>query len=732
MTTSGIDRRGFLQLSALAGGGMLLGILAPTARAGAYTFSPHVLIQIRPDGTITLLAKNPDMGQGVKTSLPLLIAEELDVGLDQVRVEQAPWDARLADQGSGGSNSIASGWEPLRRAGAAARQVLVAAAAARWGVPAEQLQTERAQVIHAASGRRFGYGELADAAARLPLPDPAKVPLKARMSYRLVGKRTPGVDTPGIVHGAPLFCLDHHLPGQLHAVVELCPVFGGGVASANLDQVKAMPGVRDVFVFEGTPDALRRHESIYGMSGCCPAVAIVATSTWQALKAKRALRVQWDTGAHGADSSVRHRAAALAQLEHDGTEVWRDDGDARGALARATRVVEATYELPALSHSPMEPMSCIAEPLAEGGVHLITPSQIPDTVPLMLQTALGIPGHRIRIEIPRLGGGFGRRSESDFVILAAAIALRVKAPVKLQFTREDDMRHDFYRPPVWQKLRAVLDAQGHLVALHIRTARHAFRDPATPKVRATLYPAGFVANYRIEASVIDTNLPSGAYRAPGANSNAFVLESFIDELALAAAQDPLAFRLALLAMHDDKLADPEFDPARMQGVLTLAAQKSAWGSPLPPGSGRGIAGYFSYGGYVAHVVEVAVDASGQVKVQRVTSAVDVGQVVNLDGAEQQVQGAVLDGLSSSLAQEITIENGAVVQGNFDTYPMLRMPAVPAHIAVHFIESEHAPVGLGEAGLPPLPPALCNAIFAATGERVRALPLSRQALRPRVA
>ena len=726
---AGIGRRGFLQLSALAGGGLLMGVFAPAARAGAYAFSPHVLIQIRPDGTITLLAKNPDMGQGVKTSLPLLIAEELDVGLDQVRVEQAPWDARLADQGSGGSNSIASGWEPLRRAGAAARQVLVAAAAARWDVPAEQLGTERAQVIHAASGRRLGYGELADAAARLPLPDPAKVALKARANYRLVGKRTPGVDTAAIVHGAPLFCLDHHRPGQLHAVVELCPVFGGGVASANLGQIKAMPGVREAFVFEGTPGALQRHESIYGMTGCCPAVAIVATSTWLAMKAKRALRVQWDAGAHGDDSSARHRAAALALLERDGAEVWRDDGDARTALARAARVIEATYEAPALSHSPMEPMSCIAEPLADGGVHLITPSQIPETVPLMLQTALGIPSHRVRIDIPRLGGGFGRRSESDFVILAAAIALRVNAPVKLQFTREDDMRHDFYRAPVWQKLRAALDDQGRLAALHIHTVRHAFRDPVTPKVRATLYPAGFVANYRIEASVVDTNLPSGAYRAPGANTNAFVLEGFIDELAYAAGQDPLAFRLALLATHDDKLVDPEFDGARMRGVLALAADKAGWGSPLPPGSGRGIAGYFSYGGYVAHVVEAVVDASGQVKVPRVTSAVDVGVVVNLDGAEQQVQGAVLDGLSSSLAQEITVENGAVVQGSFDTYPLLRMPQVPARVDVHFIESGHAPVGLGEAGLPPLPPALCNAIFAATGQRVRALPLSRQPLRP---
>ena len=731
MNGAGLRRRELLQLSALAGGGMLLGVLPLPLHASVYSFNPHVLIRITPDGVITLLAKNPDMGQGVKTTLPLLIAEELDVGLDQVRIEQAPWDARLADQGSGGSNSVTSAWEPLRRAGATARALLLAAGAQRLAVPVGELSTERAQVIHAASGRRLGYGELADAAARLPLPDASQIVLKPRAAFKLIGQRTPGVDTAALVRGAPLFCLDQQRPGQLYAVYEQCPVFGGAVVRANLEQIKAMPGVRDAFVLEGSAGALRRHASIYGLVGYCPGVAIVATSTWSAIKARRALRVQWDSGPYAEHSSAQYRATALALLERGGNEVWRDDGDARAVIGRAARVVEAVYEAPTLAHATLEPMSCLAEPTPDGGLHLITPSQLPENVPLMIETVLGVPSHRLRIDITRLGGGFGRRAESDFVLVASAIALRVRAPIKLTYTREDDMRHDFYRPPVWQKFRAALDADGRIAAWYLHSVRHAFRDPVTPKLRATLFPARFIANYRVEASVVDTNLPSGAYRAPGSNTNAFMLECFIDELAHAAGQDPLAFRLRLLA-EDRVLKDPDFDTRRMKAVLTRAAERAGWGRRLPPGSGMGIAAYASHQGYVAHVVELTVADNGSVQVQRVTSVVDVGLIVNRDGAEQQVQGAVLDGLSSSFAQEITLEHGAVVQGNFDDYPLLRMPDAPARIDVEFIASELAPTGLGEPGLPPVPPALCNAIFAATGQRVRSLPLSRHTLRPRTA
>lgn len=722
-----LSRRGFLQASSLAGGGLLLGLSCGPAGSGtAYTFSPSILIRITPDGVITLLAKNPDMGQGVKTSLPMLLAEELDVGLDQVKIEQAPWDARLSDQGAGGSNSILSAWEPLRRAGATARAMLLSAAAQRLKVPADQLSTARARVFHAASGRSLGYGELADAAARLPVPDAAQIKLKPRSAYTLLGTRVPGVDSAAMVRGAPLFCLDHDRPGQLHAVYEQCPQFGGAVVSANLAHIKSLPGVRDAFVLPGSADAMRRHPSVYGLSGYCPGVAIVASSTWAALKAKSVLQVVWQTLPDSQHNSRSEREQALALLIRDGAEVWRDDGDTRAALASATTVVEAIYEAPTLAHAALEPMSCLAEPMPDGGLHLITPSQQPANVPLMIEAVLGLPSQRVRVSIPRLGGAFGRRAESDFVLIAAAMALRMKLPIKLIYTREDDMRHDFYRPPVWQKFRAGLDAQGSIVAWHLHTVRHAFRDPTTPKLRATLFPARFIPNYRVEATMLSSPVPSGAYRAPGNNTNAFMLEGFLDELAHAARQDPLAFRLQMLG-QDRELKEPDFDMARMKAVLHLAADRAGWGRILPRGTGLGLASQFSYGGYVAYVVEVSVTPAGRLRVQRVTAAVDVGQIVNLDGAEQQVQGSVMDALSSSLFQAITLDDGAVVQGNFDSYALLRMPDAPGRIDVHFVDSERAPTGLGEPGIPPLAPALCNAVFAATGKRIRSLPLSQHDL-----
>ncbi|MDC6169014.1 xanthine dehydrogenase family protein molybdopterin-binding subunit [Paucibacter sp. XJ19-41] len=724
-TTPALDRRGFLRLSALAGGGLMLGFGVDDVEAVTpHSFAPNAFITITPAGVITLMAKNPDMGQGVKTSLPMLLAEELDVGLDQVRIVQAGHDAGMADQGSGGSESIPNAWEPLRRAGAAARLVLIQAAARRWAVPEAELSTERGQVLHAASGRRAAYGELADAAARLRVPTPDSIKLKPRSEFKLLGQRHANVDGAGFARGAPLFCLDQQRAGQLYAMVEKCPVFGGTARSANLAEIRRLPGVRDAFIVEGSAEPLRRSAD-RNHHGLQPFVAVVASSSWAAIKARRALKVDWDTGAYGQHSSAGYREQALAALQRPG-EVWRNDGDSTAALAQAARRVEAFYEFPLLAHCTMEPMSCLAEPLPDGGLALTTPSQFPDLVPVALHKVLGVPVDKVRVTIPRLGGGFGRRFELDFVLEAAAIALRVGKPIKLFYSREDDMRHDFYRPHGWQRMRAGLDAQGRVTAWETFALRHAFRDPVTPKLRAGLFPARFVPNYRVEVAMVDSNVPDGPYRSPGANSAAFVTESFVDELAHAAQQDPLAFRLALWG-EDRELKAPDFDVGRIKAVLRLAAEKAGWGQVLPKGRGMGIAAYWAHRGYVAHVVEVAVSPAGELKVLRVVSAVDVGPIVNRSGAEQQVQGSVIDALSSTLHQRITLEAGAVVQGNFDDNPQIRMPEVPERIEVHFIERDIPPTGLGEPALPPLPPALCNAIFAACGKRIRSLPLRGQDL-----
>jgi isoquinoline 1-oxidoreductase beta subunit len=720
-----IDRRGFLRMMAAGSGALTLGFAAEAQTGSAAAFEPHPLIRITPDGTVTLWAKNPDMGQGVKTALPMLIAEELDVPWDRVRVAQCGWDIRLDNQGSGGSESVLKAWEPLRRAGATARRLLLSAAARQWSVPIGELDTAAGEVLHAASGRRAGYGSLVAAAAQLPVPDPKSMVLKPRERFRLIGQRVPHVDNAAVVRGAPLYCLDRTPAGALVAVYEKCPVFGGRVQQVNLAELRALPGVRDAFVLEGTKDPLIRNPE-KNFHGLQPGVAIVATSTWAAFKARRALKVQWDAAGHGSDSSAGYRAAALKCLERPG-ELWRDDGDARAAMATAARTVEAFYETPVLAHMTMEPMSCVAEPTADGGMRLFTPSQFPDTVAAAIEAVLGIPAAKLKIDIARLGGGFGRRFETDFVLEAVAIAQRMKAPIKLFVPRDADTRHDFYRPFSFQQFKAGLDAGGHVVAFESHAIRQGFRNPVPPKGRSSLFPARFIPNYRLQLSVVDSNLPPGPYRSPGANTSAFMIEGFIDELAHAAGCDPLAFRLQLLG-EDRELKEPAYSTTRMKAVLRLAAEKAGWGRPLPKGQGLGVAAYFAHQGYVAHVVEVQVSRGGELMVRRVTSAVDVGPIVNRSGAESQVQGAVLDALSSTLAQEITLERGAVVQAGFDDNPHLRMPQVPARVDVHFIEREIAPTGLGEPALPPLPPALCNAIFAATGHRIRRLPLKHHDLR----
>ncbi len=733
-SASQIDRRGFLKVTALAGGGFALGYcLHPVSALAQGTaldnttrvFTPNPFIKITPDGTVTIVAKNPEVGQGVKTSLPMIVAEELEVDITAVKIEQAALDPQLGNQFAGGSLSTPQNYDTLRRAGAVARTMLIEAAAQTWGVPAAELRAQNGAVIHDATGRRLTYGELAQKAATLPLPDEKTIRLKDPDEFRVLGSRVGGVDNPAIVTGQPLFGLDQKVPGMLNAVYVKCPVFGGKVVSANLDQLKGLPGVRDAFVLEGTSN----------YSGLLPGVAILADTTWAALKAQRELRVTWDEGPGAGQSSAGFEATAATLAAKPGA-VLREDGDAAAALASAAKVVEAKYSYPYIHHATLEPMNGMAWPTPDGGMEILAPTQTPGSAQNLVADTLKIPKDRIRVRFTRIGGGFGRRLANDYVVEAAAIAQRAGVPVKVTWTREQDTRHGFYRPGGWHHLKAGLDATGKVVAWHNHFVTVGLNTTETPGSSARMSPVEFpgrwVPNYRLEQSIISTNVPTGPLRAPGSNALSFVMQGFIDELAHAAGRDPVEFRLALLG--DDRLVPdprpnaPAYNTGRMKGVVRLAAEKAGWGRPLPAGEGLGTAFHFSHQGYVSLVAHVAVAKDGTLRVLRVTAAVDVGPIMNLSGAENQVQGSIVDGLSGAWLQEITFENGRVVQGNFNDYPLLRINDTPPEIDVHFIQSKNPPTGLGEPALPPLPPAVANAIFAACGVRLRTMPFTKTSLR----
>ena len=734
MKTPPMDRRSFLKVSSLAGGGFVLSyvlgpvdLLAQPAGAldnTARVFTPNPFIRITPDGIITIIAKNPEVGQGVKTSLPMIVAEELEADFSKVVIEQAPLDAQLGPQFAGGSLSTPMNYDLLRKAGATARTMLVEAAAQTWGVPAAELTAENGTVVHRATGRRLTYGELAAKAATLPVPDENSLRLKEPDEFKLLGSRVGGIDNPAIVTGQRLFGLDQKVPGMRYGVYQKCPVFGGKVVSANLDRIKSLPGVSDAFVLAGTAN----------YSGLLPGVAIIADSTWTAFKAQRELRVTWAEGAGASQSSAAFEAQAAALAAKSGTLV-KEDGDTAGALAGAAKVLEAKYFYPYIHHATLEPMNGLAWPTPDGGIEILSPTQTPQGAQDLVAQTLGIAKEKVKVRFTRIGGGFGRRLANDYVVEAAAIAQKAGGPVLVTWTREEDMRHGFYRPAGWHNLKAGLDARGDIVAWHdhfvtvgLNSEKDVGRSAGMSPVE---FPSRFVPNFRLEQSIISTNVPTGPLRAPGSNALSFVFQSFIDELAHAGGRDPVEFRLALLgADRQIPPTNPQgvvWDTKRMKDALKMAAEKSGWGKKLPRGSGQGVAFHFSHRGYVAEVAEVSVATDGTLKVHRVTVVSDVGPIMNLSGAENQVQGSVIDGLGAAWLQEITIENGRVVQGNFNDHPLLRINDAP-QIDVHFIQSKNPPTGLGEPALPPLPPAVCNAIFAATGKRLRSLPISKHDLR----
>ena len=734
---TGLSRRAFLGVTLAAGGGLLLTLNLPRPawadeRTTAADLNPY--IKIDPHGIVTIVAKNPEIGQGMKTTLPMLIADELDVEWSNVRVEQAMLNPIYGPQFAGGSLGTPLNWIPMQRLGAAGRQMLIAAAARTWGVPAAECTAARGVVRHGSSGRALTYGALASSAASLPAPDLESVRLKTPAEYTIIGKFTGGVDSARVLEGEPLFGIDMTLPEMSYAVYEKSPVFGARVVRANLAQVKALPGVRAAFIVRGSgPDAAVQ-------MGLVDGVAIIADKWWNAQQALRRLRVEWapdSVPSQGTDVFERDAARLAREAPHS---IIRRDGNLAAALARAAKVVEASYAYPFLAHVTLEPQNCTARVNRDGSVEIWAPTQNPAPGAKLVARTLGIDAARVRVHMTRVGGGFGRRLNNDYMVEAAAIAKRFGRPVKLLWNRPQDIQHDAYRPGGFHHFKAGLDATGRVIGFgdHFITFGQNGHVASSADLPADHFPAGFVPSLEYAESLIQLDAPTGPMRNPGGNALAFAFESFLDELAHAGGRDPLALRLELygpprvLPPPPPRfgLKIPPFDTGRVRSVLGLVAEKSGWAhrKGLPAGIGMGLAFYYSHFGYVAEVVKASVDRDGIPHVHKIWAAVDIGrQIINPAGAYNQAQGAILDGLGQALHQFITLRDGRVVQSNLNSYRLLRMREAPP-IEVHFLRSDNDPTGLGEPALPPVLPALCNALFIATGKRIRSLPIEPRLLR----
>jgi isoquinoline 1-oxidoreductase beta subunit len=712
-----INRREFIRLGAAGSLGLLIGVPLPGRATGAES-SLHPLIRIGSDGRITLFAQNPEMGQGVKTALPMIIAEELDVDWNTVDIRQADWDPRLENQFSGGSLSIRLNYDAMRQAGATARAMLIAAAAERLGQDAQTLTTGNGFVNDATGKTRLSYGELAALAATLPVPD--EPPLKDADQFRLIGKSVPDVDQQAIVRGQQIYSIDFKLPGMLYAAVVRCPHADGQPESFDDSEAKAVEGVVGFHQLRNIDHGGRI------LLPNCPnfvsGVAVAASNTHAAFKAARKLKVKWQLPESRDDSEELMRKFEQA-LDGD-LEVVRGDGDM--TTGGGVHSIDATYHLPFVAHVPMEPMNCTAHVQGDKA-EVWAPTQNPPMAAEAVAKVLGIEQKNVTIHVMRSGGAFGRRYYADFITDTVLLSQHFKRPVKVVWTREDDIRYDYFRSASVQRVRAATDGDGGLthwrqqVASHPRVS-YLERDGSDAEIANYEFPAGFVPNLSFEYAAVHARVPLGQWRATEHSSNVFVVSSAIDELAHAAQIDPLQFWLALVGKQQfvQVREDFRFDASRLRKVIETAANRSGWGAPLPRGKGRGIAASYNQGAWVAEVAEVTADQD-RFRLDRITCVIDCGRLINPQGAYNQVEGGIVEGLSVALHGKITVRNGMVEQSNFHDYRFSRLEEIPP-IDVHFIDSAEAPRGLGEGPLPPVAPAICNAIFAATGKRIRSLPI----------
>jgi len=703
---SPLSRREFVTAGVAAGAGLVIGFYLPHGKSSGSGegFSPNAYLRITPDNKVTIVVARSEMGQGVRTALPMILAEELEADWKQIQIEQAGASTLFGDQTTGGSASVRTTWDPMRKAGAAAREMLVSAAALTWGVPRSSCTAENGGVKHAATNRRLSYGELAGKASTLPIP--TDVPLKQNKDYKIVGQRLPRLDTPGKVKGEAVFGIDMRLPQMKFAVVSRCPTIGGKLTSFDDKESKKIAGVSYVGKINDS------------------AVAVVADNAWSAMEGRRVLNATWDDGPNKDLDS----AAVLESLKQGASKKGVKMYFAGDASKAAGKRISADYQLPFMAHAPMEPGNCTAH-YQGSQCELWAPTQVPQDCRDSVAQAIGLASDQVTVNVTLMGGGFGRRLEHDYAVEAALVSKAVNAPVKVVWTREDDMRFSTYRPASLHQLSATVDGAGYPVALTHRIIAPSISgqkgqpgpngvDPDLPDEAGPVYP---VPNYSIEYVMTETPVPLGWMRSVYALQAAFALESFIDELAVAAGKDPLQYRLHLLAKDQDlQYFTSTWRTTRMRAVLQLAADRAGWSKPLPAGHYRGIACFGCFSSYVAEVVEITME-NDQPRVHRVVAAVDCGQVVNPSILEQQIQGGVVYALTNALRAKITIEKGRVVQGNFDDYAPLRMEETPT-VEVYAVPSVEAPTGIGEPSVPPLAPALCNAIYAATKKRIRALPI----------